>query len=70
MCAEGVGRGREFSCLLYRPYVCNAPLGCRSGEYCSLFSLPITTVTKSLGFGDLEVEQEVWVGAVGVSQGS
>lgn len=36
--------------------LCNDPMGCGSGEYCTVFSLPITTVTKSLGLGGVEVE--------------
>lgn len=35
---------------------CNDPMGCGSGEYCTVFSLPITMVTKSLGLGGVEVE--------------
>lgn len=46
-----MGRGHEFCFLLYRLNVCNDPVGCGSGEHCMLFSLPITTVTKSLGLG-------------------
>lgn len=34
----------------------NDPMGCGSGEYCRVFSLPITTVTKSLGSEGVEVE--------------
>lgn len=44
---------------------CNDPMGCGSGEYCTVFSLPITTVTKSLGLGGVEVEVEVEAGAGG-----
>lgn len=36
--------------------LCNCPMGCGSGEYCTVFSLPITTVTKSLGLEGAEVE--------------
>lgn len=36
--------------------LCNDPMGCGSGEYCAVFSLPITTVTKSLGLEGVEVE--------------
>ena len=46
-----VGRGHEFCFLLYRLNVFNDPAGWGSGEYCMLFSLAITTVTKSLGLG-------------------
>lgn len=46
-----MGQGHEFCFLLYRLNVCNDPMGCGSGEYCTVFSLPITTVTKSLGLG-------------------
>lgn len=46
-----MGRGHKFCFLLYRLNVCNDPMGRGSGEYCTVFSLPITTVTKSLGLG-------------------
>lgn len=49
-----VGRGHDFCFLLYRLNVCNDPAGRGSGEFCALFSLPITTVTKSLGSGGVE----------------
>lgn len=44
-----VGRGHEFCFLLYRLNV--VTIQCGSGEYCTVFSLPITAVTKSLGLG-------------------
>lgn len=49
-----VGQGHEFCFLLYRLNVCNDPVGCGSGESCTLFSLPITMVTRSLGFWGVE----------------
>lgn len=49
---------------------CNDPMGCGSGEYCTVFSLPITTVTKSLGLGGVEVEVEVEAGAGAGGQSS
>lgn len=67
-----MGRGHQFCCLLYRLNVGNDPAARGSGEYCTLFSLPITTVTKSLGFGGLEVEVRVsegWWGLVRVVSG-
>lgn len=56
---ESVRRGRGTLCFVSFCIVlmfCNEPMGCGSGEYCTVFSLPITTVTKSLGLGGVEVQ--------------
>lgn len=63
-CEEGWGRGGahgwggvgSFVSLCIALMFCNDPMGCGSGEYCTVFSLPITMVTKSLGLGGVEVE--------------
>lgn len=61
MGGRGRGRGQGSVAIFVSPCIvlmfCNDPMGCGSGEYCTVFSLPITTVTKSLGLQGVEVEE-------------